>query len=223
MLNRTSRIVMTPMLAAVFALVAVGCGSSPTPPPGPVQQRSDTGRMQPVPVAYLNELVEDAAQTIVRQLPENPRIRQAPTQQVLMVHPRMVNEANWPDGAVSEALSTLVGRLTNAEPITDNFVILVGTAADADRTIRQTEGDTAQFRDPLQGGGEDTTAARQYHPDLIYTLTGRFWLTDAGDGLRSYRMSIRVQHERTRQLVLDRTVQKLLRWDGRRNRWVPTD
>jgi hypothetical protein len=223
------RLTLLGVAAVGMTLVAAGCSSDKVAPPPIVEQtsNSETGMHEPVLVDQLNAMIDETAQYLVRELPNDPGVKAAPHQLVFAVPPEFEHESRVPDGGVRMALASLKSKLQQSESFKADFIVITGTTAENNRVLNQVAGsDTSSFRDPLQRTA-DTTKAETYNPADVYVLTGKFYQqTDPSaqwKDKRDYHLFIRVTHSQSRTQVLDHEFHRTLQWNPNRGVWKPLD
>ncbi|MCC5828882.1 MAG: hypothetical protein JJU36_05485 [Phycisphaeraceae bacterium] len=185
------------------------------------ERQADRAMESDLPVQAMNEMIDEMATWLARELAEHERIKAAPTQVVLAFAGNKF-EGGRPAGRdLQEVMDAIEGRLATSEPITDNFVILSSTVSDADKALQSiNEGDYSMFRDPLQRDLVDTTAAVAYHPDLIYLVSGELY---SRQDRTQYAISIRFVtsflHVRSRENLLTREFERTYVWHPRQKEW----
>jgi len=204
------------LLGLALTAVTVGCESTPRRTPPPTMRPGAIP--PPLPIKYLNELVDEASQELARKLPGLPGVQTGPKPKVLALGP--VQDETFSDRSRFEAaMHSMQTKLMQNEAFAQRFVVVTSETGALDTIIGQTSGDTAAFDDP-RGRGPQNNEAVRYHPDSVYVQTGRFYqMSDRAPGTWAYRLFIRIEHARSRQVVFTHEYFRELRWDGRKAIW----
>ncbi|HEX3355476.1 MAG TPA: hypothetical protein VHS31_00745 [Tepidisphaeraceae bacterium] len=212
------------VMCAALLVGSTGCPSEDHEPPmTPNDTTSETGMPEPVALDQLNELIGDASEYLVREMPNIPEVKSAGNQMVFAVPPDLEHDPAYPDGRLRAALASLKSKLQESEIFRNDFVVITGTQAENNRILNQVAGsNTSAFRDPLQRT-PDKTKAETYDPTTVYVMTGKFYqMTDPNPGLRDYRLHITVVSPQTRQEVIHYEFHRTLKWNHKTGQWKET-
>jgi hypothetical protein len=212
-----------PLLIAGVA--AAGCASSPppaAPPPDTVNDTSsETGMPEPVLNDVLDAAIDDTAQYLSANLPQQNFVKASQTKLVFALPPSLEHDATIPDGRLQSAIVALRTKLTENKSFTDNFMIINSTELDANSSLTQMQSDSSSsaFRDPLQRTADNTHAAT-YPPNAVYLLAGKFYqLTDQASGQREYKLFFTISNPQSRREVMRKEIDVHMVWDGQNKVW----
>jgi len=175
--------------------------------------------MRGQPLNAYSRLVDQAAQKLIKDLPNSAALQNATHKQVLIIGD-VVNEAGISDPQLETALRELSAKLQENESMRQKFVF-VGMTTDAAKRATEAAGakKPVEMEDPF--ADESTAGPAQYNPDTIYTLRGKFRReTGTAEYICEYTLIIEITKPSTRQTLSPCVVKEQFLYHPYLGRWI---
>jgi hypothetical protein len=182
-------------------------------------EEADRAMSTPLPATAINQMVDDMAQYIVRELPNTPEVKNAPTR-VVLAFGDLIDASHGNNPAVEQALETLRNKIFLNENMKANFVFVSTSESNAKKLSDQIAGgDTSAFRDPLQRTADDTKPF-VYNPASIFVITGRLYgLPDAVHHSVQISLSMQFDNVQSRGTIASKQFLRTYMWHPKRHEW----
>lgn len=166
-----------------------------------------------LPINAVEAMADDMAQVLIRRLPNEPMVRDSQTA-VVLAFADLIDQTDSRNAGLQRVMDSLRNKLVRNEAISNNFVFVSTTEADASKLSSLIAGkDTSMFRDPLQRRADGTKPV-VYDPNVIFVIKGKLYSDrDIVNHTMTLTMAVNFEHVQSRQSIVSEEFRKRYMWN----------